>query len=60
MKTGKEVYDMKSREYMMSNIFTIDSVLNPENNQESHSYSSCEDRCNKLEVRRSTTHGAYS
>lgn len=41
-------------------IFKVDEVLNPKNTVSVHTYSSCEDRCNKLEVRRSKTSGAFS
>lgn len=41
-------------------ILSVDEILNPKNAIETYSFSSCEDRCNKLEVRRSKTNGSYS
>lgn len=43
-----------------SSIFKVNDILNPQNKARADSFISCEDRCNKLEVRRSKTKGAYS
>ena len=49
---------MKNQETMKNSVFSIDDLLNPANDRDSHSFRSCEDRCNKLEVRRSRTRHA--
>lgn len=41
-------------------ICKVESIFNPNNSVAIRSYSSCEDRCNKLEVRRTKTNNSYS
>lgn len=50
---------MKNQETMKKVIFSADSLLNPVNDRDSHSFTSCEDRCNKLVIPRTNTRNSY-
>lgn len=49
---------MKNQETMKKVVFSADSLLNPVNDRDSHSFRSCEDRCNKLTIPRTITRHA--
>lgn len=46
---------MENKEKGTAVVFSIDAMLNPNNADAIRSFTSCEDRCNKLEVRRTKT-----
>lgn len=50
---------MKDKKKKKESVFTFDVALNPVNTDKIRSYSSCEDRCNKLDVNRKKTHNSY-